>query len=244
MNWIILSDIHSNLEALESFFEAVHIVLNGESRFICLGDIVGYGADPETCINRIKENNIQAIAGNHERMLINVDERAKANHLAVHAIELESKMLTFEAIEYIRSLPPELNIDKTYLAVHGSPDDPDEYVANRSSAVRAIYALDEKEISICFHGHSHIPGIFENNGLYYYQENTRFVLPDEGRYLINPGSIGQPRDGDPRGSFCVYNDTDRSVEFYRFQYPIEQTVRKMLSAGIPHELADRLHCGR
>lgn len=242
MKYLIISDIHSNFEALKCVIEEIE--KTRYDRIISLGDIIGYGPDPSECIKIVKEENVLSIAGNHERMLINPSLRKFANINARKAIEWTEQKISISDEEFLRLLHDSLE-DSFFpiLYVHGSPNDPDEYILTISTAMRSLRTIESKGINICFFGHSHIPGIIDEDGNYYYQPETTFSLRPDKHYLINPGSVGQPRDRDRRCSFCTLDTEKLSVFFHRKEYNISRTVEKINENNLPEELGIRLWYG-
>ena len=242
MKTIVFSDIHSNLEALQEAFRIAEET-GPFALKLCLGDTVGYGPYPSECLDLLRKDHFQMIIGNHERMLINPAERKKANSAAREAIAWTEENLSMENRIFIESLPESLMLPENLAAVHGSPNDPDEYIMRGSTAVRSIYALEESNIRVCFFGHTHIPGIFDENGNYFYEPGKIFRLDKKKHWLINPGSIGQPRDRDKRGSFCIFDSEAFTAAFIRFDYNITKTAEAMREKGLPESLAQRLSYG-
>ncbi|MEJ5283521.1 MAG: metallophosphoesterase family protein [Brevinematia bacterium] len=238
MKIAILSDIHSNLEALIS-------VLNNLSKesfdfIISLGDIVGYGPDPEKCVDIIQREKIISIKGNHERMLIKPEDRIFANELARRAIEWTEENLSLKSKIFLESLPEKYEYEGL-LFVHGSPLNPDEYIIRRRVAIDSIQKIKEDGFKLCFFGHTHLPGIFYEDGAFSYFDKT--LLEGEKYYLINPGSVGQPRDRNPKSSYLIFDFQEYSVNLKRVEYNITNTVEKIQNYGLPEELGTRLYYG-
>ena len=248
MRFIVYSDIHSNLEALQEFFKIIGNQLSNKEKnrikMLCLGDIIGYGASPSESLSLVLENSDIILKGNHERMMLDVSLRSFANNSARRAIEWTEKQLSSKEKEKIESFPEKAEIENRILVVHGSPKDPDEYIIRSNQALESIIYLKRKGFRLCFHGHTHLPGIFDENGRYFYNSDTIFNLSTDQCYLINPGSIGQPRDGDSRGSFCIFDEETSSLIFHRFNYDIKKSAEKIKKSGLPPELGDRLYVGR
>lgn len=242
MKWIICSDIHSNLEALKAMLELCSPYA-ASSRLFCLGDIIGYGPKPDQCLKLALDKGMTMIAGNHERMINHKELRDLANPLARKAIEWTEKELGSSCIQIISELKTSLVLDGGIALVHGSPADPDEYVLKSYQAVRLMPKLKEMGIKICFHGHTHIPGLFDEYGNHFYAVDQPVRLSPEGLYLINPGSVGQPRDRDKRGSFCEFDTETLTVIFRRFEYNIARVSTDIEDSGLPKELGDRLQYG-
>ncbi len=240
MKIVVVSDIHSNLEAFLS-------VLNDVSKeffdlFVSLGDIIGYGPDPEKCIKLIDEERIISIKGNHERMLFRVEERVLANELARRAIEWTEENISTKSKIFLDRLE-EVYQHNDLLFVHGSPLDPDEYILRRGTAMRSIEEIKRIGFKLCFFGHTHIPGIFYENGSFIYDDDNNILLEREKIYLINPGSVGQPRDRNRKASYLVFDTEKYSIKFRRVEYNITQTIEKIEKLGLPEELGLRLYYG-
>ena len=236
---IIFSDIHANLPALQKFFS----LIDSDESKVCLGDIIGYGASPSECLRLVKENNATIIRGNHEGALLNSKRRLFFSFLARSALEWTEKRLSPHEIEGIRAFPESI-LKQNVLFVHGSPVDPDTYINDEQSVRNAFSRMTELQASMCFFGHTHIPGFYDNSGVFRYSTEHDYVLEEDEPYLINPGSIGQPRDGKTGLSYCSWNPDTRILRFHRASYNIEQAANKIRKAGLPELLADRLFSGR
>lgn len=237
--YTVISDIHSNLPALEEFL----IHYRRDTKILCLGDVIGYGGSPQQSLDIIRSLTDIIISGNHERMLVDPSIRRYASYHALTAIEWTEKVLKREAMTFIKRLPVQYTIEDKILLIHGSPNDPDEYVFTSEIALNSIYRLEEMRLQIALIGHTHLPGIFNERGLYFYRENTTVQLDAGKRYLINPGSIGQPRDRDPRLSFCEIDTGQLTVTFHRYDYDIQRAADEILKHQLPEHLAFRLFRG-
>ncbi|MCS7298413.1 MAG: metallophosphoesterase family protein [Spirochaetia bacterium] len=237
----IFSDIHSNLEALEVFFNQVYGKVD---RYICLGDIVGYGPDPSPCISIVR--NIcgaeWAVKGNHDRALISPKETSNFNFVAAEAIFWTLDRVSETDIEYIKSLSDVIDYNG-YIFTHGGLIDIDEYITSISSATRNLNRLSRLGKRIMFYGHTHIPAIWSSKGFQPIEYGKKIYLDKNELYLINPGSIGQPRDNSPLGSYLLFDESDTSVVFRRFEYNVRETYRKITSRGLPEYLGRRLMFG-
>ncbi|MCX7821077.1 MAG: metallophosphatase family protein [Brevinematales bacterium] len=238
MKIIVLSDIHSNLEALKSILNDISKI--SFDLIISLGDIIGYGPDPEKCIKIIQKEGIISIKGNHERMLLKAEDRVFANDIARKAIEWTEENISTNSKIFIESLPDRYNYGE-FLFVHGSPLDHDEYILRRNTAIKSIQKIREEGINFCFFGHTHIPGIFYEDGGFYYNDNI--YLDKDKYYLINPGSVGQPRDRNPKTSYLIFETEEKILTFKRIEYNISRTAEKIEEAGLPIELGVRLYYG-
>jgi len=242
MRYAILSDIHGNLEA----FQAVLNALSEERIDSCLflGDVLGYGADPKECIKLLKLlNPVVSIAGNHEWGVLDKTDILYFNDVAKEAILWTKKAIDNDDIEYIKSFSLVYEDEKMTL-VHGTLNMPEEfyYIFDVEDA---YVTMSQMKNALCFVGHSHVPGIFASDHTKVeYLEKMDIRVDYERRYLINIGSIGQPRDGDPRASFAIYDDEEFKIEIKRTEYDIRKAQEKIIKAGLPSQLAERLAEGK
>ena len=239
MSFAIISDIHSNLEALASAYRYIK-KRKDIKEIIILGDIVGYGANPNECIKFCRSISKNIVVGNHDRAAIDSNERIYFNVCAADAADWTEKNLMEENFAYLNNLP--LKISKgRFLFVHSSPHNPEEwsYILNTWEAKFQFSAFDQ---NICFIGHSHIPVIFSEKILPE-NKNEKHFFSQNSKYIINVGSIGQPRDRNPRLSFVIFNEDEWSVEYVRLEYDIKRAAGKIVNAGLPSFLAERLFNG-
>jgi predicted phosphodiesterase len=241
MRTAVLSDIHSNLEALDAVLAAADEA--GCERVVVLGDIVGYGADPDAVIARLAERDAIAIAGNHDLAATGAFDVSWFNEVAAAAIAWTASIIAPETKSYLDALSPRRDTPSALL-VHGSVRDPvAEYLLHVPDA-EASFALDA--FPLAFFGHTHLPTVFRAteegtvNGWVLEDDMDLAFAPGE-RYMVNPGSVGQPRDRDPRAAFMIWEDG--RVMGRRVAYPIETAARKIRDAGLPHWLAERLALG-
>jgi predicted phosphodiesterase len=248
VRYLVLSDIHGNLEALEAALEAGQS--RGYDQTLVLGDLVGYCADPNGVIDRVRElAPVALIRGNHDKVASGVDDADGFNMVARSAIEWTFAALTDENRAFLASLPAgPAAVDDLVEICHGTPYDEDAYVFDELDALRA---LESASRPLCLFGHTHIPVAFRRSaeGLEaYVAERDVEALPvslDGGsRYLINPGSVGQPRDGNPRAGFGIVDTDAREVHLVRVAYPVQAAQAKIVRAGLPEVLAKRLAIGR
>ncbi len=235
----IISDIHGNLPALRMALE----LIGKDPTVICLGDVVGYGASPSECLQAVRERAAVCLQGNHERMLANPSLRIFANEQARKAIDWTEDALDKAEKTYLESLLATSSLDDGILFVHGSPRHPDEYIFDRNTVRDSLYAMEEMGVRLCFFGHTHIPAVYDDTGKDLFREGREIIFEPGRRYLINPGSIGQPRDRDSRGSYCLFEKDKNTVRFVRFEYDIEKASDLILSKGLPAGLATRLFYG-
>ena len=240
----IISDIHSNSEAIDSVLKNIKKV----DEFICLGDIVGYGADPNYCIEKIKDLNCRCIGGNHDFAVAGKVNINYFNYTARTAILWTSLQLKKDNLNFLLNLKKKLELRDDVFAVHGSPQNPLlEYILDKDTASFIFRKFDFK---IYFVGHSHLAGCFsfnENNNQVDYMNFSNggcIEISKNKRYIINCGSVGQPRDGNPKASYGIYDQKNEIVNIYRVSYPINLTQDKIFNAGLPRNLAYRLRYGR
>ena len=240
MRHVILSDVHGNLEGLETVL--ADVTARGADTMVCLGDFVGYGAAPNECIERLRPRIEAAVAGNHDLAASGRIRLSYFNDDAKRAAHWTTRTLTAENTEYLRSLPFSVPWRGARL-VHASPSSPEKWHYVFSPNDAAI-EMEECEERLCFIGHSHYPGTFELEGLRVAYGRESLVRMKPGcRYLVNVGSVGQPRDGDPRAAYLVWDDEAGTIEHVRVDYDIEAARQRILGAGLPAFLADRLQWG-
>ena len=248
LRYLVLSDIHSNLEALE---KSLAVAEGKYDEVLCLGDLVGYGPDPNAVISRIQPLAKVIVRGNHDKACCGLMDTEDFNFLARAASEWTRTQLTPGHLEFLRNLPQgPVQVDGIEL-VHGSPFDEDEYIFDSTGAVQAFQSTDSP---LVFFGHSHHQGGFKLTpnkpirpvALSAIQDARPAVvtLQEDARFLLNPGSIGQPRDGDFRAAFAILDFDQERVDFYRTAYDLAQTQQKMRAAGLPEPLIARLEVGR
>ena len=247
MRYLILSDIHANLDALEAVIQTVD--RGSWDRVVVLGDLVGYGGAPNAVIDRIRDlNPVAIIRGNHDKASCGIEDGSNFNHVARVAAMWTGDTLTPENRDYLRSLPAgPLVIDEYVEICHGSPFDEDHYIFDADDARRALEAGTRQ---LCLFGHTHLPVVFRRAGNAYDgfvpegDAEIRLPLEDGVRYVVNPGSVGQPRDGDPRAAFAIYDSETRILTLRRVPYAVDAAQRRILGAGLPASLANRLSVGR
>jgi predicted phosphodiesterase len=245
---MLLSDVHSNLEALEVCLELARAKYD---QALCLGDLVGYGPDPNAVIDKVKAIATVIIRGNHDKACSGLDDASDFNLFARLATAWTRQALSPEHFEFLRLLPAGPVMMDGFQLVHGSPLDEDTYIVGPG---QALPVLKDLETSAVFFGHTHYQGGFmvTPNGRFQSiripakEDGLTFTLSLEegGRYLINPGSIGQPRDGDWRAAFAIFDAEQRTLEYYRTPYDFHKTQEKMRQASLPEPLIHRLELGR
>ena len=239
MKIVIISDVHGNIEALERVWQYID-AMGEDKRIICLGDIVGYGPDPVECLEMVVSRTDKICLGNHDYAMLSMDLDYQINQYALDAIKWTREVLDDGSKDSIKEFRYQLD-ERSVLYVHASPENPMEwkYIANERDAFLSMRAMEH---SLCFVGHSHIPGVYADYDLY--REGRGVLLSEEGKTIVNVGSVGQPRDGSPLLSFAVFDDADWNVEIVRLPYDYEKTMAKIEKAGLPLLLAQRLMIGR
>lgn len=242
MKAAIISDIHSNLEALQAVLK--DIKKRRIKKIFCLGDIVGYGANPNECLEICLRESDAIVAGNHDWAVVDKTDISHFNPVAVQAIRWTKKQVTSANAEKLKCLPL-TQATNGLLLVHAAPRKPEEwpYLTAFADFQEAFNAFTE---TICFIGHTHIPcGMFQDANSYtdVIRENP-FPLIPRRRFIINVGSVGQPRDYDPRASYGIYDGNKNIMEIIRVEYNIPLTEQKINEAGLPEILAQRLSTGK
>ena len=243
MRYAIIADIHANLAAFQAVLEDIER-RGGVEEVWCLGDVVGYGPEPHQCLELLRQYNHVCVAGNHDWAAIGQIDTSDFNPDAAAACRWTAEQLTPEDVEYLKNLPLVIQKDD-FTLVHGSPREPIwEYLISVSGA-KQNFAYFQSQF--CLVGHSHVPLVFS------YDEagNCSFsqLLTDVGlllgrhRLIINPGGVGQPRDGDPRASYAIYDSETRLVKLYRVAYDIDATQARMVEHNLPMRLVARLGYG-
>ncbi len=238
MTYAILSDIHGNLEALTRALEEAEKRKYDE--LIVLGDLIGYGPDPNECVELCRQHASVILLGNHDKAALHPEEAEYFNQYAARAVSWTSGRLTDENRTFLAALPL-MERRERILFVHASPYLPEEwhYITSRYDADLGFSSCSEE---FCFVGHSHIPVIFGTDSVVIPGEDP-VLLTSGDRYIINVGSVGQPRDRDPRLSFGIFDDTENLYQCVRAEYNRDETARKILSANLPSFLANRLFGG-
>ena len=228
MRLLVLGDIHSNLTALERVLEDAE----GWDLALCLGDVVGYGPDPGECVSRVRRMEMRCVAGNHDAAVVS-GETWGFNPYAAAAVHINRRLLGPEAIRWLRGLPGHLNLELERVGValyHGSPRDPlNEYIFPQEAYAWAGRLLEMAGADLLLLGHTHVP----------------YLVEVEGGCLANPGSVGQPRDGDPRASYMLIDleGGEVSISHRRVEYDIDEVAERMRRIGLPEFLASRLYYG-
>jgi len=240
MRFAILSDVHANLEALE----AVLADARGRkcTRFVCLGDVVGYNASPGECVKVIRELDCPVVKGNHDDAASRLAPPGDFNEIAERAIAWTRDRLTEEDKEWLRGLPLQTRVHD-FTIVHATLDTPGQwgYVFNNLDAAASF---TYQHTTVCFFGHTHIQCAFIRDERAHRTQQEQIHVEFGKKYFVNAGSVGQPRDGDWRAAYCIYHADENLIEQRRVRYDVERARKKIIAAGLPRLLADRLALGR
>jgi diadenosine tetraphosphatase ApaH/serine/threonine PP2A family protein phosphatase len=238
---LLFSDIHSNLEALQAVLESAD--KQGVDSMYCLGDFVGYGANPTEVVHTVAAvPGCKAVLGNHDAAVIDSSERVFFNPVARAGIIYSQENLDEQGQSYLKGLP--LAIDATdFYVVHASPSDPGSwiYILEPLEAADAFHVMKHP---VAFIGHTHFPAVHTDTGAVTpLRPGERIKVTPENKLIVNVGSVGQPRDGDCRAAYVIYDDQSQTIEIFRVDYDIDAAARKILDAGLPPMLADRIRRG-
>ncbi|MCK9419047.1 MAG: metallophosphatase family protein [Nitrospirae bacterium] len=244
MRIAVIADIHANLEALQAVLGRIAELAVDE--IVCLGDIVGYHANPNECVDIIRSRKIVSVLGNHDACASGLENPYRFNAHAWAAVIWTREHLTEGNRSFLRNLPREMRVHDFYL-MHGSIHDTNRYLLSRADAVDNFQLLAglPGALKLGFFGHTHVGTAFiDHQGSISNDLSSELSLSPGTRYLINPGSVGQPRDDDPRASFLVYDRDERTMLFFRVEYDIKACQDKIVRAGLPPQLAWRLDQGQ
>ena len=246
MRYLIVSDLHANWEALEAVLQDAEGFYDGA---VCCGDLVGYGADPNRVVEWVREECSVVVRGNHDRACSGLEDLEWFNPLARAAALWTLDHLSAENATFVRTLPHGPAFLNGIQLLHGSPVDEDEYVVAPDDAAQAFAYLERH---VAFFGHTHLQGGFIWNQsrvetippVSIHSDRAVMDIESDAGYLINPGSVGQPRDGDPRAAYALYDSEAGMLRYRRVAYDVETAQNKIREAGLPPFLADRLAIGR
>lgn len=248
MRYLVLSDIHSNIDALEAVLEDAARVPADAT--LVLGDLVGYGAEPELVVARIRAlNPLVVVRGNHDKVIAGVDSEEGFNPLARMSVELTRQAMSKESLDYLAALPKgPIVVEPGVEVCHGAPYDEDWYLHHE---LDVLEALEVSRCAVCLFGHTHLPFAAAKDArgnldvlVAGDSAGSELALGDGRRYVVNPGSIGQPRDGDPRAAYGLLDAQTMRWEFRRVAYPVERARDRIFAAGFPRQLGLRLMTGR
>jgi len=240
MRIALFGDIHANLEALEAVLKDA--AERGCTDYVCMGDIVGYNADPVACLEKVREMGCPVVKGNHDEDASGQHNLESMNPVAASALKWTRNQLTTEQRDWLRNLRMVRQVEN-FTVVHSTLDQPQawNYVTNKFDAMSNF---SYQFTNLCFHGHTHVPRIFARDARVSEIEADRIVLESDIKYFINTGSVGQPRDGDWRACYLSYDVASSLVRVHRVEYDLATTQEKIRAAGLPESLADRLAEGR
>ncbi len=247
MRYLVLTDIHANLEALDTCLADARARTYDET--LVLGDLVGYGADPNAVVERVQAlAPLALVRGNHDKVACGLEQAEGFNTVAKSAARWTLEVLKPEYRDWLAILPEGPHVvDDLVEICHGSPFDEDAYIFDELDAVRALKVSTRP---LCLFGHTHSPITFELSDQSFDSvgpaaaTEMKIQLKPGSKYLVNPGSVGQPRDGDPRAAYAIVDTKQRHVELFRLKYPVEEAQAKVIKAGLPEVLAQRLAVGR
>jgi len=246
MRLAVIADIHSNREALDSVL--ARIDQEGVDAILNLGDLVGYNASPNECLELLQGRNVWSLAGNHDLALLDPERAQNFNIIAYEALMWCQQQVRPEFLEFLQGLPLLRKLPGSFLACHGTPANPDTYIAYHFQGKRVLNDLyKHSDLRVCFFGHTHRRALWYRDirgkvALRQIAPTTMKLSPEE-HYLINPGSVGQPRDGNPEAAYAIFDDEASSIQFKSVPYDVSGAQRRILAAGLPPYLAERLALG-
>ncbi|MCB1225255.1 MAG: metallophosphoesterase family protein [Verrucomicrobiales bacterium] len=240
MKFAIFGDIHANLEALHAVLADAQE--QGCANYVCLGDVVGYGANPVECLEIVRSLGCPVVRGNHDEGASDNSSLEDLNPLAEHALRWTREQLNEDQTQWLRELKLVRQV-RDFTIVHATLDSPGSwgYVTNRFDAMASFsYQFTQ----VCFYGHTHVPRLFEKEDSVRAARGSEVQLRRGVKYFINVGSVGQPRDGDPRASYAVFDSQNHFIQIRRLDYDMPTAQRKIREAGLPPLLAERLSLGK
>ena len=240
MKYAIIADIHANLEAFQVVLD--DIKEQNCTHVACLGDVVGYNANPKECLDIVRGMNIPCVKGNHDEYCSSEDHLEGFNPHAAEAVNWTRKQLTVEDREWLRDLKY-LRLVANFTIVHATLDVPQRwgYVFDKLAAAASF---TYQNTGVCFFGHTHVPVAFIRDSQVRGGTYSKFKVEPGRKYFVNVGSVGQPRDGDPKAKYVVYDMDESSIELRKLDYDIPGAQKKILAAGLPPRLAERLAVGK
>lgn len=241
MRYGIIADIHSNLDALDAVL--ARLEKEDVDGYLSTGDIVGYGPEPEACLRRVRELGTEVVAGNHDWAVAGRLSLDYFNTHAREAIYWTQERLTPGDVKYLRDLPLTRVLDEEITLVHGTLYNPENFDYLLTS-YDAHLSFRVQNTRLCLVGHSHVPITFLLDGTVTFSFDADLDLSQVERAIANPGSVGQPRDENPKAAYAIYDSDRRRLSLHRVEYDIEAVTSKILRAGLPEVLAERLWVGR
>lgn len=246
MRYGLIADVHANFRALRTAL--THLRAARIDKLLFMGDLVGYGAEPGECVDLLRgldPDFVYTISGNHDRQLVG-DKDPNMRRTAARALEWTRSVLSEEQIEYLQKLPKGQTVEEIFIMVHGSLASRDAYILSTKEVVenRKIMLEEYKEMRVCFFAHTHVPLLVGMDSVVKDLKETKaFELDPEEVYLVNPGSVGQPRDKCPLSAFGVFDTSSWTMTFFRERYDIEGAKGAIRAAGLPEKFARRLEIG-
>lgn len=239
IKYAVLGDIHGNLESLTAVLEDAKNV--GVTHYVCVGDMVGYNANPAECLHKVRELNMVCVRGNHDHYCSHDDCVRDFHPLAANVVDWTRNQLGETDVKFLKELKL-VRVVAGFTLVHSTLDMPDKwgYVFDE---LEAESNFNYQSTTLCFYGHTHQPVMFEKAGYVRRLNEAKLPITLGKKYFVNVGSVGQPRDGDPRAAYVVYDTVARRIELRRVEYDIATTQKKILAAGLPERLAVRLRLG-
>ena len=238
--YAVMGDIHGNWEALSAVLADAE--QNEVDSYVCVGDVVGYNADPERCLKKVVDLGCITVRGNHDHYCSHDECLEDFHPLAASVVDWTRQQLSSEQVDYLRDLEMS-RVVGGFTIVHSTLDMPEKwgYVFDE---LQAEANFNYQTTAICFHGHTHVPVVFEKMGRVTSSDFEKIRISIGKKCFINVGSVGQPRDGDPRASYVIYDVGRKEIELRRIEYDIEKTQKKIRGAGLPDRLATRLEIGK
>jgi len=240
MRYAILADIHANFEALQTVLEDTR--QQNCTHYVCLGDVVGYGANPKECLDTIRSMNMPVVKGNHDEYISVDDDPEGFNDAAAEAVTWTRAQLTPDDRKWLRELKY-FRLVANFSIVHATLDAPQRwgYVFEK---LEAAASFTYQNTQVCFFGHTHVPVAFVRDTTVRGGTYSKFRVEPGKKYFVNVGSIGQPRDGNPKAAYVIYDMAQQTIELRRLDYDIATAQKKIRAAGLPERLAARLALGR
>lgn len=240
MKFAIFGDIHANLEALEAVMADAQA--HGATNYACIGDIVGYNANPHECLERVQQLGCPVVKGNHDEEASADTEIVGLNPLAHAALEWTRRNLSDEDKRWLRELRMVRQV-RDFTIVHATLDTPSSW-AYAMNKFDAMASFSYQFTQVCFFGHTHTPRFYVKGATVTVEHVESLTIEPGKKYFVNVGSVGQPRDGDPRPAYCLYDHDNHVMTIRRIPYDMETAQRKIRDAGLPPQLADRLSVGK
>lgn len=240
MKFAIFGDIHANLDAFE--VALAHMKSQDCTHYVCLGDVVGYNANPSECLNLVREMGCPTVRGNHDHYVGFTEDLSGFHPVAAQAVDWTRNQLDEEQLQWLRDLPYDQKVEG-FTIVHSTLDGPENW-GYSFEKYDAEAHFNYQKTPVCFYGHTHVPIAFEKGDTIRFGTYRKIKIQSGKKYYINVGSIGQPRDGDPRLAYVSYDVLGNNIELHRLEYNIDAAAGKILAAGLPKKLADRLYRGR